>query len=70
MESSFTRSGGILGATAWNDAKDKEWNILHNRVKGPFFCGISKKMVLPEYNIRLCGPTSTSKAVEIAQIWW
>ena len=54
------------GAIAWNDDKDKQWNINHNRVKGPFFCGISHQMVLPEYNIRLCGPTSTSSAVEVA----
>ena len=48
------------------DDKDNEWNQKHNRVRGPFYCGITLKMVLQEYNIRLCGPTSTSSSVEVA----
>eukprot|EP01084_Bolivina_argentea_P000509 954_1 len=34
--------------------------------KGPFYCGISNVMNVPAFNIRLCGPTSTSKYKEIA----
>eukprot|EP01084_Bolivina_argentea_P279156 477211_1 len=36
-------------------------------VKGPFYCGISHQMVLPEISMRLNGPTSTSKQIEVAQ---
>eukprot|EP01084_Bolivina_argentea_P300022 517223_1 len=36
-------------------------------VKGPFFTGISCELAIPEFNIRLNGPTSTSKQVEIAR---
>ena len=54
------------GSIGWNNDKDKEWNLTQNRIKGPFYCGISGQMVLPEYNIRLCGPTSTSSAEEVA----
>ena len=28
-------------------------------VEGPFVCGMNHVMILPEYDIRLCGPTST-----------
>ena len=36
-------------------------------VSGPFFCGMSLLMVIPQFNIRLNGPTSTSKCIEVAQ---
>eukprot|EP01084_Bolivina_argentea_P259573 438031_1 len=52
---------GIIG-----DKLDEEWNTKHHRVKGPFFCGMSHAMVFPEFNIKLCGPTSTSKQYEVA----
>eukprot|EP01084_Bolivina_argentea_P266402 451844_1 len=35
-------------------------------LKGPFYSGMSFIMVFPEFNIRLCGPTSTSKQIEVA----
>ena len=35
-------------------------------MSGPFYCGMSFVMILPEYNIRLCGPTSTTTEMEIA----
>eukprot|EP01084_Bolivina_argentea_P245929 411664_1 len=38
------------------------WYIL----QGPFFCGMSFVMPIPEFNIRLCGPTSTSKQFAVA----
>ena len=40
------------GCIGWNNAKDDEWNCEHNRVKGPFYCGMDFVMVVPEYNIR------------------
>eukprot|EP01084_Bolivina_argentea_P083605 151383_1 len=36
-----------------------------NKLTGPFYCGM-RKMVMPEFNIRLCGPTSTSKQSEVS----
>eukprot|EP01083_Nonionella_stella_P248199 859586_1 len=35
-------------------------------LKGPFYCGISAVMPFPEFEVRLCGPTSTSKQIETA----
>ena len=35
--------------------------------EGSFYCGISCKMVVPEFRTMLKGPTSTSKTVEVAQ---
>eukprot|EP01084_Bolivina_argentea_P141602 248810_1 len=40
--------------------------IYMNQVSGPFFCGIKELMSMPEFNIRLNGPTSTSKQIEVA----
>eukprot|EP01084_Bolivina_argentea_P309420 535197_1 len=55
------------GQMGWCGSPDDiAWNKKHNRVKGPFFSGMSFLMVFPEYSIRLCGPTSTSKQVEVA----
>eukprot|EP01084_Bolivina_argentea_P111382 198749_1 len=53
-----------------NDGQEK-FSMLENekqsiKLKGPFFCGMSFLMTMPEFNIRLCGPTSTSKRVEVA----
>eukprot|EP01084_Bolivina_argentea_P135931 239440_1 len=36
-------------------------------IKGPFFTGMSRVLAIPEFNIRLNSPTSTSKQVEIAE---
>eukprot|EP01084_Bolivina_argentea_P020673 38438_1 len=38
-----------------------------NKVFGPFYCGMSCVMAIPELNIRLCAPTSTSKQKEVAE---
>ena len=38
-----------------------------NQISGPFFCGMDHRMIIPQFNIRLNGPTSTTKAIEIAQ---
>ena len=34
--------------------------------RGPFYCGINKLMPIPEFSIRLCSPTSTSKQLTVA----
>eukprot|EP01084_Bolivina_argentea_P148178 259113_1 len=36
---------------------------------GPFYTGMSCVMTLPEFNIRLCTPTSTSSHIEIAIVF-
>ena len=36
---------------------------LVNKELGPFFCGMSRVMIMPSFSIRLNGPTSTTKAV-------
>jgi len=38
----------------------------HIQESGPFFCGVDCIMVIPSFCIRLCGPTSTSKQIEVA----
>ena len=44
------------------DKQKKKWT----GVQGPFFCGLSFCAVLPSFNIRLFGPTSTSPNIEVA----
>ena len=34
---------------------------------GPFYCGINVIIAIPQFNIRLCGPNSTTKQRHIAQ---
>eukprot|EP01083_Nonionella_stella_P135783 413033_1 len=48
----------------WDDdeGEDGDWVGL----KGPFYCGISAVMPFPEFEVRLCGPTSTSLQIETA----
>ena len=41
--------------------KDKGYHF-----EGPFFCGLSYKLIFPEFHIRLCSPTSTSHEIAIA----
>ena len=33
---------------------------------GPYYCGMNSLMTLPSFNIRLCGPISTSVQMEVA----
>ena len=54
------------GQKGWDYDKDKKWNNDNDRVQGPFFCGMSSLLAIPEFNIRLCGPTSTSHYMEVA----
>ena len=37
-----------------------------NKLLGRFYCGMSFVMNIPEFNIFLCSPTSTSKQIEVA----
>eukprot|EP01084_Bolivina_argentea_P022656 42110_1 len=56
--------------------RDGIWDGIHipkyeavnriNKLIGPFFTGLSHEMIVPEFNIRLCSPTSTSKKLEVA----
>eukprot|EP01084_Bolivina_argentea_P147917 258728_1 len=55
-----------FGKMGWDSAENKRWNIIHNRERGPFYCGISFVIALPQFNIRLCSPTSTTKNIEVA----
>lgn len=34
--------------------------------KGPYFCGLSRTLLFPSYNIRLTGPCSTSRQLSVA----
>merc|ERR1712228_916667 len=45
-----------------------KWQSKHNinTAFGPFYCGVNKVMVLPQFNLRLCAPTSTTMQIEIA----
>eukprot|EP01084_Bolivina_argentea_P221584 375250_1 len=49
-----------------NDSTDQKENEENNRRQGPFYCGMSLVFVFPSFNIRLCGPTSTSLCIEVA----
>eukprot|EP01084_Bolivina_argentea_P282514 483604_1 len=37
------------------------------REQGPFYCGVDKVLALYQFNIRLCGPTSTTKQRQVAE---
>ena len=55
-----------FGRHGWDYDENDKYNQKDKRVKGPFYCGMSKVMAIPEYSIRLCSPTSTSKQIEVA----
>ena len=40
--------------------------VNSKQIHGPFYCGLSCSMALPQFNMRLCGPTSTSTQVTVA----
>ena len=40
---------------------------VNGKERGPFFCGMSCKLHMGEFAVRLNGPTSTSKAREVAE---
>ena len=41
-------------------------NDQYNGLSGPFFCGLSFVMNIPQYQIKLNSPTSTSQHMEVA----
>ena len=45
---------------------DSKTGKLENKLSGPFYCGMPL-MALPQFNIRFCGPTSTSRSIGVAQ---
>ena len=53
----------LYGLTYHNENDD---NSEYIGVSGPFYCGMSFVMVIPQFNIRLNGPTSTSTSIEVA----
>eukprot|EP01084_Bolivina_argentea_P280652 479994_1 len=57
---------GVSYSGQYNSEHKRDDDKIFNRLKGPFFCGMSFVMVIPQFNIRLCGPTSTSKQIEVA----
>eukprot|EP01084_Bolivina_argentea_P008584 16055_1 len=58
----FGNTGKPPGYDNWS-TKRKRNNICES---GPFFCGLSFQMVIPEFNIRLNAPTSTTKQIAVA----
>eukprot|EP01084_Bolivina_argentea_P000582 1093_1 len=56
----------IFGYNAVGEGRGFDHNKWINKLAGPFYCGMNQQMVLPEYDIRLCGPTSTSMCIEVA----
>ena len=42
------------------------WDKYVNRSRGPFYCGMSVVLCIPQFAIRLNGPTSTSLHIEVA----
>ena len=40
--------------------------IEKGTLKGPFFCGMSRTMIMPQFQISLLSPTSTSCHIEVA----
>ena len=62
----FYGNKGYLNKFPNDPVMNEKWNVNDGRIKGPFYCGLSAVMVIPKFNIRLCGPTSTSKQLEVA----
>lgn len=59
---------GMNSVGKWNGQGD-EYDLSQNRtnqILGPFFSGVSCVMPIPQFNIRLSSPTSTSKKIEVA----
>ena len=50
--------GGCSNGDSYADYK--------NKLRGSYYCGMSVELNIPEFNIFLCSPTSTSKQIEVA----
>eukprot|EP01083_Nonionella_stella_P063988 166363_1 len=58
---------GNMGDPTNNDYfLERKWKDLEIET-GPFYCGVSRVLVIPEFNIQLNSPTSTTKHIEVAQ---
>eukprot|EP01084_Bolivina_argentea_P071675 130243_1 len=53
------------GNGGWYYGDDENTNVQNNRQRGPFYCGMSSLLIIPQFNIRLCSPTSTSKQIAV-----
>ena len=56
-----------FGNDGWWAGYPNEYEQRHKYNIGPYYCGLSCVMAIPQFNIRLNGPTSTTKRVEVAQ---
>ena len=69
MVENFKRNGGIIWR-GWIKMYCDRWQWIGTGpiypARGPFYCGINKLMPIPEFSIRLCSPTSTSKQLAVA----
>ncbi len=54
------------GSRGWVDDWSRQQNEYRGYENGPFYCGMSFRMVMPHFNIRLNGPTSTTKQYAVA----
>ena len=55
----------IYGMCSYGEYKGLlEENIY--QIHGPFFSGMNCKLNIPEFSLRACSPTSTSKQIEVA----
>ena len=54
--------GQCLKGDRYHDRSNK----FINKLTGPFYSGVSVLLNVPEFNIRLCSPTSTSMQIEVA----
>ena len=48
---------------------NNDTQVLQDGIKaepGPFYCGIDVVLAIPQFSLRLCGPTSTSKHLEVS----
>eukprot|EP01083_Nonionella_stella_P042094 113883_1 len=59
----------LYGKRGWEKREsgdEQQWNLEHDRIRGPFYCGMDSLMVVPEFNIRFCAPTSMSTSFSVA----
>ncbi len=45
---------------------EKDQGEINRQISGPFYCGMSVVMPIPQISIRLCSPTSTTMNIEVA----
>ena len=55
-----------FGQRGGGDVYNKSSRKFMDKMHGPFFCGMSRVMAIPEFNLRICAPTSTSRQFAVA----